>query len=246
MRKLAALFALWLCVGYAWGVTLDGPVFAPANGINYLGPVYFYNTGTFYPQQLAQGLAAVASYASIHPTAPLDWLNTTGVTLCMTKGVTLPTAPTPGTCGGGSNTVTSTVAISPALTGTAQLNLLATKAGSTNSPVESFTFTFQPNVPVAGTYAYGVAPVLTGLDGQNIIYTTDGSTPAASGSCVATGTGTAIANGTAITALSVGTTTVKASACLSGTLTSIGSWVYVVNAISDDVLCTQGRRLVFQ
>ena len=231
MKKLLALFALWMCVGYAWGVTLDGPVFAPANGINYLGPVYFYNTGTFYPQQLAQGLAAVASRASSQPFRPLDWLNTTGVTLCMTYGTsTMPTAPTPGTCGGGSITVTSTVPISPALTGSGQLNLLATKAGNTNSPVESTVFTIQPNVPAAGTYAYGVAPVLTGLQGQNIIYTTDGSTPAASGSCVATGTGTAIANGTAITALSTGTTTVKASACLSGTLTSIGSWVYVVNA----------------
>lgn len=236
MKKYILLLMLMLAsLGGAQAATLNAPYFAPANGINYLGPVYSYGSGTYYPAQLAQGISGVPNITPSN--RPVDWLNTSGETLCMTYGTSaMPSASTPGTCDGGSITVSPSAAISPALTGSGQLNLLATKAGNTNSSVTSIVFTIAPNIPAAGAYAYGVAPVLTGLQGQNIIYTTDGSTPAASGSCVATGTGTAIANQTAITALGVGTTTLKASSCLSGTLTPISTspWTYTVNAAAQN------------
>lgn len=223
MKKLLLLLAISSVTSAA---TLNAPFFAPANGINYLGPVYSYGTGTYYPAQLTQGISAVPNVTG---SRPLDWLNTSGVVLCMTYGTTAPTAPTAGTCGGGSTTVSPSAAISPALTGSGQIQVLATKVGNTNSAVTSVTFTIQPNLPAAGTYSYGVAPLLTGIQGGNIIYTTNGTTPTANGSCAATN-GTAIANQTATPALGTGTTTVTAITCLSGTTASLGTWVYVVNA----------------
>ena len=90
-------------------------------------------------------------------------------------------------------------------------------ASAPAAPTSSYT---------AGTYFSAISPVLSATSG-NIIYTTDGSTPAANSSCVATN-GIAITSGTAISSIST-TTTVNAYSCLSGTLSNtMSTWVYTL------------------
>lgn len=168
--------------------------------------------------------AVTVTVAPANSSGAIDWPLVGTQTLCYTIGTTLPTAPTAGTCGAGSNTYSTPFS----LTGNAQLNALSTEVGQTNSAVTTINVTFEPFFPVAGTYAYSPSVILSGTQGSNLIYTTDGSAPTANGSCAATGTGTAAANGTSIT---VGSSeTVKFAPCSGGTLGTVQTAAYVIRS----------------
>lgn len=81
---------------------------------------------------------------------------TSGATMCYRTDGIAPSATTAGTCDAGSTTYSSAISIAP-LPNPTNLQILATKASSTNSSTISYTYTFtvSPAVtftPVAGTY----------------------------------------------------------------------------------------------
>lgn len=134
---------------------------------------------------------------------------TPGASICYTLNGTTPTATVPGTCD--QFTYSSPIPVSAALT----IKAMATKASATNSGVVSASYSFTAATPVltpaAGGYGAPVnAALTTTTPGATIGYTTDGSTPTASG-------GT-ITHGTVYTApIFIGTnTTIKAIATLAG------------------------------
>lgn len=149
---------------------------------------------------------------------------------CVRLDGVAPTATTPGTCDapattytyGGSNTLT--------LTGSVTIKAISTGVGRTNSAVATSVVSIYPFFPAPGTYSYSpLVTTLTGTMGSNLIYTTDGSTPTASGTCTATH-GTAAANGTQITIASSATTTVKFIPCVGGTSGAMQTGVYTQRA----------------
>ena len=100
-----------------------------------------------------------------------------GDTVCYTTDGSTPTATTPGTCSNGS-TYSSPVSITS--TGTT-LQAIATKADTSNSAVQSATYTLTVGVlfdsPGAGSYVgtQSVTLSVAGTTGATIHYTTDGS-----------------------------------------------------------------------
>lgn len=177
------------------------------------------NSALFVPSP-----AVTVAVAPTNSGGAIDWPLVGTQTLCYTIGTTLPSATTAGTCDAGSTTYSTPFS----LTGNAQLNALSTESGQTNSAVTTINVTFEPFFPVAGTYAYSPSVILSGNQGSNLIYTTDGSTPTASGTCTATGTGTAVVNGSAITVSS--SETVKFTPCVGGTLGTMQTAAYVVRS----------------
>lgn len=94
---------------------------------------------------------------------------------CYTTTGVAPTAPTPGTCGGGSSTYSGAITISSTKT----LQILATEAGFTNSPVSPYSYVIAGScnsipVPVGNTGCYYASD--TGSD------TLDGTQETTSGS----------------------------------------------------------------
>lgn len=149
---------------------------------------------------------------------------------CVRLDGVAPTATTPGTCDapattytyGGSNTLT--------LTGSVTIKAISTGVGRTNSAVATSAITIYPFYPAPGTYSYSpLVATLTGTMGSNLIYTTNGSTPTASGTCTATN-GTAVANGTQITIPNSATTTVKFIPCVGGVTGALQTGVYIQRA----------------
>jgi hypothetical protein len=220
------LLALLLLSAPAFAVTLNTPYFVPTQGTQYLGPKYTYGTGTYNPGRHVSVAGNQGGAQQL-----IDWFNTQGATYCLTEGVTLPTAPIPGTCGAGSTSITTGTDIDGGILGKVQLNLLATKAGNTNSAVNTITMTIQPFFPVPiSSFAWNPAPIISGLQGQVNIVTTDGSAPSITGSCTPAGTSISVTNNTAISALSSGTTVVKAAPCTGSTLGAAQSATYSVVA----------------
>jgi len=152
--------------------------------------------------------------------------STTGATICFTTNGTTPAATTPGTCSTGT-TYTTPFAVSS----TATVQALGTKAGDVNSSVASFAYTINPvstpfSSPGAGTYSGTQSVTLhTATPGATLCYTTNGTTPAATtpGTC-STGT-------TYSTAISVATSeTIMVIGTLAGAVnSSVFSAAYVIN-----------------
>jgi len=110
-----------------------------------------------------------------------------GATGCYTLTGAAPTAPTPGTCGGGSTTYSG--AISVTTNAANNLQILATEAGLTNSSVASYTYTFQVHTPTfappAGSISANQVITISDATGGSAIFycfdTTNTCTPATSG-----------------------------------------------------------------
>lgn len=140
--------------------------------------------------------------------------------VCWRKDGGTPTATTPGTCDPGSTTAIYGSSSTISITGTTTIKAINTCAscGLANSGVNTTTINISPFYPAPWTYAYNVVVTMTGIDGGNIIYTTNGSTPTANGSCVAIN-GIAVSNGFQLT-LSA-TTTINAITCKGGTTNTL-------------------------
>jgi hypothetical protein len=117
--------------------------------------------------------------------------STAGSTLCYTTNGSSPTSSSPGVCAAGSTQYVAPVAVASSLT----LKAIATKAGFTDSSIGSAAYVINGAVatptfsPVAG--AYGAAQTITiatATGSSTICYTTDGSTPTASGGTCTHGT----------------------------------------------------------
>lgn len=154
-----------------------------------------------------------------------------------------PTATTPGTCDAPATTFTFGGSNTLNITGSVTVTAIATGVGQTNSAVATSVITVQPFFPAPGTYSYSPLVItLTGTMGSNLIYTTNGSTPTASGTCTATN-GTAGANGTQITLPNAATTPVKFIPCVGGTPGTMQSASYTQRApITWYVTPTGGTR----
>lgn len=155
-----------------------------------------------------------------------------------------PSASTPGICDAPATTFTYGGSNTLNITGSVTVTAIATGAGQVNSAVATSIITVQPMYPAPGTYSYSPLVVtLTGTMLSNLIYTTDGSTPTANGSCAATGTGTAAANGVQITLPNTATTPVKFVPCVGGVTGSLQSGSYTQRApITWYVIPTGGTR----
>lgn len=149
---------------------------------------------------------------------------TAGQTFCLTLDGSTPGASTPGTCNGAP---TQTYSAPFTISGTTTVKVIATEASFTNSAVTSFAYNIAPFLPAAGTYAFNPTVQLSGPQGTNEIYTTNGTTPTANGSCAATN-GIAIAN--AGTVALTGTTTLKFISCVGGVSSSVNTAVYTVRS----------------
>jgi hypothetical protein len=97
--------------------------------------------------------------------------------------------------------------------------------------------TLSPAAPA--TFSSSTAVTMTSATtGATIIYTIDGSTPATSSGCTASGTGTAVTNGSSYTVTS--TLTLEAIACLAGVDSAAVSGVYTVGSTLSAPTCTPG------
>jgi hypothetical protein len=153
-----------------------------------------------------------------------------GATGCYTLSGTAPTAPTPGTCGGGSTTYSA--AISVTSNSAHNLQILATESAQTNSSVQSYTYTFTVGpiscVPATETFTTSVTtscnnPTVGALE----YYTTDGSTPICASSPALTGLVTFTT-----------TTTMKVIACQTGYNSSTVTNVYTLSGGGGGTLAT--------
>lgn len=165
-----------------------------------------------------------------------------GATACYTTDGSTPTAPSAGTCSGGT---TQTYSVPFNIPGTVTVKAISTQAAHTNSSAASVTITLQPFYPLPtgttyttqdmpgmtyqanGTYAYSPVVTLAGTFGSNLIYTTDGTTPTVSGTCTATN-GTAAANGTQITVST--SETIKFIPCIGGVTGAMQTGVYTIRS----------------
>ena len=231
LRHLAKL--VLLASGVAAGQTLATPTISLSTAV--------FSSGAF------ASIGATPTYnvpvaVQFSPSNLSAWQGgATAVTNCYTLDGTTPTATTPGTCSHGTTYVTFNVGVQPfksvSITGTTTVSVIATESGFTNSAVATSTITIAPFVPAPaltgttlGAYSYSPLVVtLTGLMSQALIYTTDGSTPTANGSCAATN-GTLAANGVQVTLPNSATTTVKIISCAGGTSSSVQTGVYTQQA----------------
>lgn len=153
--------------------------------------------------------------------------STSGATICYTTSGSTPASSSPGVCAAGSTQYVSPVSVSTSLT----LKAIATKAGYSDSSVQSGVYTINGTVsvpafsPVGGSYGSSQSVSLSSSAGATICYTTDGSTPTTDGA------GTCVHGTTYSTAISVSvTTTINAIATESGfTDSSLGSATYTIN-----------------
>ena len=123
---------------------------------------------------------------------------TTGATICYTLDGSIPTATTPGTCNTSSTEFSMANKGTVVISQTGSLTAIATLAGDTNSAAAGGAYTIgnsgtvsTPSFsPAAGTYATPQTVTISdSTSGATICYTTNGSTPAASGGTCTNGTG---------------------------------------------------------
>jgi hypothetical protein len=229
MKRIVQLVLFFGLHVAAWAQALYPPQFTQGDAVVLPYSAYSIPTGTYPYNFVSIGIVPTVSSG-----APITDSNSgfgaraaavAAIVECYsTDSVTVPAAATPGTCSAGT-TYTGPFTT----TGTVTLMALSTEAGHANSSVTTTTITIETFWPPAGPYAYGVEPVITGIQGGNNIYTTNGTTPTANGSCAATN-GTAIANATAIPALSTGMTTVESITCIGGISGSVQTADYTVRS----------------
>jgi hypothetical protein len=209
--KFALLAALGMIPGWLSAQTLAAPGLIP--GIFSTATGVSFN-GPFTFQVVTNGLA--------------------GVTFCYAFNAT-PAATVAGTCDGAP---TQTYSAPFTISGTTQVQVIATQAGHTNSAVTSFTYTIAPFLPVAGTYAFNPTVQLSGPQGTNLVYTTNGTTPTQA-ACSPTN-GTALAN--AGTVALTGTTTLQFISYVPGICasSSVNTAVYTVQAATTWYIRTDG------
>lgn len=150
---------------------------------------------------------------------PLSILSpSAGAVVCYAFGATTPTAAVPGTCD--QNTFSTALPINGLVT----VNAIDTMVGFTNSAVSTATFSFGPFYPAAGTYHFSPVVHLFTNNGDVHIYTTDGSTPTANGSCTPT-------HGTLGDSVTVATSeTVTFIGCQGGTSSGTQAAAYVIGS----------------
>ena len=233
LRKLL-LFVL-LSSGTASAQTLATPIFALSTAV--------FSSGSYGPLA-ASPTFNVPIAVQIAPSNFSAWQGgAAAVKNCYRLDGSNPTATVPGTCDSPAISYTTfNVGVQPfnsiSITGTATICAIATAVGSTNSAVACNTITIAPFMPAPasagvtlGAYSYSPLLVtLTGNQGGNVIYTTDGSTPTVSGNCASPTHGTAAANGSTITLSNGTTTTVKIIPCAGGTGGSVETGVYTQQA----------------
>ncbi len=128
---------------------------------------------------------AAGSYTGIQTTTITD--STGGATICYTTDGTTPTAPTAGTCSGGTTqTYSSAITISSSET----IKAIGTKSHDSSSSVASSAYTITVDTPTFGTNGGSFAndtssTISDAFTGAAICYTTDGTTPTAptAGTC---------------------------------------------------------------
>lgn len=175
--------------------------------------------GTYYVSLQASNTGNALTNAAFWQTVTLS------PTICYTLDGSTPTAPTAGTCSGGT---TQTYSSPITLSGNVTINAIETQTGQTNSSATTFSFVIPAFYPSAGfTYVASRNVQLSQPQGDNVIYTTDGSTPTNNtGLCTALN-GTAVANASTVAISS--TTTVKQIGCVGGTATSVTTGVFTIN-----------------
>lgn len=203
---------------------LSTAVFMNADGVNFSYPFIGFNP----TYQQATKLRFIPSNIK-----DVFYSAATPVPICYTTDGSTPTTPvTPnGTCTHGT---LYTFNAGPSglinFDGSTVIKLLSTATGFTNSGVTTINLAITPMYPYPHPYSY--SPLLVTLNGtylSNLIYTTNGSTPTASGTCTATN-GTAVANGAQITLANSATTTVKFIPCIGGVTGSMQTGVYTQQA----------------
>jgi hypothetical protein len=121
--------------------------------------------------------------------------------------------------------------------GSATIKLLSTATGFTNSGIVTINLAITPLYPYPvisgvtnGAYSYSpLVATINGAFGSNVIWTTNGTTPTANGSCAATN-GTAAANGVQVTLPNSATTPVKFITCVGGVSSSPQTGTYTQQA----------------
>lgn len=214
------------------GLTLTTPYNVDPNGITRGSSGHWYVGAFDIPPQLAipmfqPGASSTATVDTFNSPFPFSFYVATGTTVCSTAtpGLTgtAPSAGTAGTCDAPSTAYTSGFAIN----GTVTLEALTTQVGQTNSAVKILTFVIPPFWPVPGPYSYSPNVQLSGPQGTAaIIYTTNGSSPAFSGTCTATN-GIAVANNFSLSVPT--TTTVKFTPCVGGVGGTMQTGLYTIN-----------------
>lgn len=153
---------------------------------------------------------AAGTYSSAQTITPGD--STSGVTYCYTLDGSTPTAATPGTCDPWADEFSTTTTF--VVSATATVNLIATKAGDTNSngitPAATYTINTNPQAgnpvctPGTGTYAVAQTVSCTNPSTAPVLcYTEDGTIPATNGATGCT-TGTVYSGALSITPTSGG------------------------------------------